>query len=1054
MAELRADLALDTTDAESSIDSLGPLFDEMTSGFAAGLSEALNTLTEIAPPDIDASAIEASLAAAGESGAESISAALDGVEVEPLVIDADTAPAVDAISSIEAEPVELEVTADTSDAAAAVDDLGSSAADATGSVGGLGDASGAMGAAAGLAAGDVGSLSGVADQLGGKMGIAGGAIIGASAAVGIFFNEAVDALGATQRFEQALGPMADEVENLKNIEGLNTDLSQLALQLGSDDDKIRTVAARMFELGTASGKTREESSLFTQQLVAMGARAVALNPQLGDVGDVTDALSTALVRGGRFASKYGLDLNQAEINARALELAHKDSVEELSFVEKAMGGASLASEKYGKGLDEIVARGAENATTTQRRLKQEVREVIEGLGAPLVAPIFELMEQARPSVQAIGTAFGHLASSVLPSVIAIVEGLVPILEVMAATVGQIPGPVLAAGLAWKAWGPLGALLPILAAIDPDLARIAVTLAGIIGVIFAAAKAWQALQLSFSTSTIGLVIGGVALLAGALGIFGDASQEAEAHTRSFTDALVENQGALDDSARSAARALFEERNQLDDLADAGVKFNKVLEATNEATPETVDALSELQDVSTKYAGSQRLLAQEQARVIEKIRESDPALARQLTQLSQAGTLNLGLIGTIRELAKAREEADATNQNREDAGARDIDIKQQQTDATAAHQAAVEAETAAQERAAAALDSFVSAALGKLPTAADAFKDVQSSAEDVFAALDPARLIEKLQENIAAVANFRANLATLFQGGFSEIAAFAIELGPQAGGAFINGVAQGIRDGQPEQALALEATLGQQRLGTQALEDQIRNEGGPAIDEAWLEFHAKFPGISRDALASADAAYLAMGPQIGGSAAAVAGNAATQFKGGVDTTPGFTQDALAGVVGVLNQAYSIVGSPARIAGLTIGGQLGEGIHDGLAMWDRLIAMEAEQIIRNAEQAARREAQSQSPSQLFADLGADLALGMAEGIEAQTKAVQLSMREVVLATASAATGGTTGGVSSQQISFNVEVHGVTDPAVARQVGQQIGNGAVDALTRRGVVVAARTN
>ncbi len=42
---------------------------------------------------------------------------------------------------------------------------------------------------------------------------------------------------------------------------------------------------------------------------------------------------------------------------------------------------------------------------------------------------------------------------------------------------------------------------------------------------------------------------------------------------------------------------------------------------------------------------------------------------------------------------------------------------------------------------------------------------------------------------------------------------------------------------------------------------------------------------------------------------------------------------------------------------------------------------------------------------------------------------------------------------IEFNINVAGVTDPGVGRAVGRQIGNGAADALARRGVVVAART-
>ena len=45
------------------------------------------------------------------------------------------------------------------------------------------------------------------------------------------------------------------------------------------------------------------------------------------------------------------------------------------------------------------------------------------------------------------------------------------------------------------------------------------------------------------------------------------------------------------------------------------------------------------------------------------------------------------------------------------------------------------------------------------------------------------------------------------------------------------------------------------------------------------------------------------------------------------------------------------------------------------------------------------------------------------------------------------------STSIAFNISVAGVSDPGVGRAVGNQIGQGAADALARRGVIVAART-
>jgi hypothetical protein len=48
--------------------------------------------------------------------------------------------------------------------------------------------------------------------------------------------------------------------------------------------------------------------------------------------------------------------------------------------------------------------------------------------------------------------------------------------------------------------------------------------------------------------------------------------------------------------------------------------------------------------------------------------------------------------------------------------------------------------------------------------------------------------------------------------------------------------------------------------------------------------------------------------------------------------------------------------------------------------------------------------------------------------------------------------GGGNRLTVQFNINVHGVSDPSLARTVGEQVGEGAMDALTRRGVSVTAR--
>lgn len=463
--QLGADLELSIDQALSNVEALGSALsselDSASSSFSESMASAISAVpdAEVAV-DADASGVEPAITAAVDAADTEVTVDADAESIEPAIsaavdsadstvaVEADTSSAVDLldsfIASAEAEAPVITVEADTGEAQESIADLGSTAESAGSQVSGAGGDVSNFSGLADVATGSVSGLGNVIGGLGGRAAASAGLIGAAGASVAVMFNEAVDATGATQRFSAALGDQADRVENLRNIEGLNTNLGDLALTLGSDDDKIRTVASRMFELSSASGKTKDESALFVQQLVAMGARAVALNPELGDLGDVTDGLSTALVRGGRFASKYNLDLNQTEINSRALRDTNKSSTAELSFVEKAMAGASIASEKYGDNLATVIAQGSENAITKQRRLKQIVVENIEALGMPLVAPIFELMEAGIPVVENVGRVLATLGQSALPVVTAAASVLAPVLGVVADILENVPAPVLAA----------------------------------------------------------------------------------------------------------------------------------------------------------------------------------------------------------------------------------------------------------------------------------------------------------------------------------------------------------------------------------------------------------------------------------------------------------------------------------------------------------------------------------------------------------------------------------------------------------------------------------
>lgn len=388
-------------------------------------------------------AVAEALEEAGSVGASAIDSSLSAIPA--LAIEFDTTDAQEQLSLFTdqaAVPVESSLDLDTSEAQQAAEEFGASARESAGGVGSMQDAVTGLNASAGLASGSVGSLGSALSGVSTEAAVAVGAIAAVAGAATAMFHEALDAQSATERFALALGGMVDSVENLSAFKELDTSISQLTLSLGSDDDALRQVISTQVQLATASGKSKKEAADYAQTLAVMAARAVALNPTLGNVDTVATSLGQAFARGSRIAARFQLDLRSSEITARALADTGKTTAAELTQVEKSMAGAQIATEKYGKSLKGDIADGGENVIFTFQRLKQTIKENLETLGAPLVAPVLELMEAAIPTFQAAGKALATFAQSGLPILTIGLKALTPALELFAEVLETIPAPVL------------------------------------------------------------------------------------------------------------------------------------------------------------------------------------------------------------------------------------------------------------------------------------------------------------------------------------------------------------------------------------------------------------------------------------------------------------------------------------------------------------------------------------------------------------------------------------------------------------------------------------
>lgn len=115
-----------------------------------------------------------------------------------------------------------------------------------------------------------------------------------------------------------------------------------------------------------------------------------------------------------------------------------------------------------------------------------------------------------------------------------------------------------------------------------------------------------------------------------------------------------------------------------------------------------------------------------------------------------------------------------------------------------------------------------------------------------------------------------------------------------------------------------------------------------------------------------------------------------------------DKVDDALGEMNTHISSSAPEAEAAGKSVGGGMGSGIHSGLDGWLSRIKSKARQIVKDAMNAARQEADIHSPSRKTRDLiGKPFAQGIEEGIEDYTPNLLRSTRNSMNAIITAGTG-----------------------------------------------------
>lgn len=581
---LEEELELDLANALRGIDSIEQALGSATTQFKVDISDALNLLSGVRV-EADATPLQESVADALNSADLSVDPTIDQdallAELAGLSAEIDVDVAADGVAGdIEAALADadttVEIDADTSAAEDQIENLGDKSSGAAGATTDLSGAVAGLGTAASAAGGNLSGIIATLGSFNAKAATAAAAALALSAAGGILFGQALEADTATQRFNRTLGDSAKAVDNI-NIGGLNESITELATRVGSSDEAMQLAAARIFALGSSAGVAAPELEATTEQILALSARAVALNPTLGDAGQVAETLSTALARGGRATAAFGISLTAAEIEARALRDTGKETSTELTNYDKAAAGAAITTERLGDSLSKDINAGAATLQVQFRALQEEFGNTLEVFGQPLLRPLLDTAKLAQPILLNLAQMFGEVIVAVLPLVQSllpaldgglggvgfVVSGLVPVLGGLASVIDSIPEPLLRA---------LGTFLALRAGLGP----IPGLVTGVITSLVSASTAAGGIGAALTTALGPVGIAAIAItgLITVLSVYKQAQAEANAATEAAAAAFEDASASIQEDVKKLIDTKLVDEHQLDDLHRLGVSYDDV------------------------------------------------------------------------------------------------------------------------------------------------------------------------------------------------------------------------------------------------------------------------------------------------------------------------------------------------------------------------------------------------------------------------------------------------------------------------------------------------
>lgn len=382
---------------------------------------------------------------------------------------------------------------------------------------------------------------------------------------------------------QAASSLAEQISGTDVVFGqFQTGVQEAAgtadVSMGLAEDQFLSTANSLGALLTAMGVTREEASRLGPEIIQRAADVASLRDVAGGTAEVLEAFQSGIVGEAEPLRRFGVVINEAAVQAKAMQLGLGDATGELTEQEKVLARLELIMEgtTIAQGNFALTSDGLANS---QRILSAEWRNAQIEIGNALLPTVLSLVGVAReeliPTIERLGVTLVPLlarafeaASPLIGSAFDILDASLPILEVFVSAIEAIPDEIL---------GFVGVLAVLRGALGP--------LPGLFANVVARISAGGGLAAAFSglTNPITLVAIGLGVAVTAISAFNREAEEQKRRIDEVRDAFLANTEAIESTADVQVRQHLEAQEQIDDLTKIGVSISQVADLARQGEP---------------------------------------------------------------------------------------------------------------------------------------------------------------------------------------------------------------------------------------------------------------------------------------------------------------------------------------------------------------------------------------------------------------------------------------------------------------------------------------